>query len=630
MHALRTGIAAIAVAMVAVPCAAQEFAPPPTPTADALAAQMRVLAANPRDVSALIVAADLSTRLGDPAAALAFLARAQAVDAGNPRLLAGRANALVAMERPGEALRLFDQAERANVSLNPYLAQRGLAYDLTGQPGYAQRDYRRALLTDHADETVRRLALSLGISGRKDEAMALLDPLLRKSDRAAWRARACILAMSGDVNGARTIAASMMNGGAALAPFFGRLPSLSAADRAFAVHFGEMTPTAARINDARLAPAVAALPVEPAPVAKPVVVAAAAPQRNSGRDRSGRNRRAGRQPIVVVSAPMATPTAGGAVASRPLGTATLVPQPAPVMATSSVAAPAARILGQPTITPAPVAPQPAPVALASNMAAPAASRLAGQPTIAPVPLASTATVVADVRVPASTQPTPVAEPTVVAAQPVARPPVEITTIAAPVRAAPAPAPTVTPAMEVARATPAPVAATPRPEPARAAVRTPATARRNTALLASIIDGIDVPAEELAPAPAARKAPAKKVEIAKVETKRPDPKKADPKKPDPKKPDPAKTDPARWWVQVAGGANEADLGKDWKRLTTKSPTAFRGKAAYTTPLRATNRLLAGPFKGQDDAMAFVNALKKDGASTFAWQSEAGQKIEKLRP
>lgn len=90
----------------------------------------------------------------------------------------------------------------------------------------------------------------------------------------------------------------------------------------------------------------------------------------------------------------------------------------------------------------------------------------------------------------------------------------------------------------------------------------------------------------------------------------------------------KAEPARWFVQVAGGARADDLDKDWKRLSAKAPAAFRGKSAYTTPLRATNRLLAGPFKSEGEARAFVNQLAKEGASAFTFQSEAGQKITKL--
>ena len=50
--------------------------------------------------------------------------------------------------------------------------------------------------------------------------------------------------------------------------------------------------------------------------------------------------------------------------------------------------------------------------------------------------------------------------------------------------------------------------------------------------------------------------------------------------------------------------------------------------WTTPLRATNRVLAGPFKTNEDARAFVNALSKEGLSAFVFTSEAGQKITKL--
>src|SRR3546814_14639754 len=67
-------------------------------------------------------------------------------------------------------------------------------------------DYRLALDQGKSDETARRYALSLGISGQKDAAIAILDPLLREQDRAAWRDRAFILAMNGDVDEAEKIA----------------------------------------------------------------------------------------------------------------------------------------------------------------------------------------------------------------------------------------------------------------------------------------------------------------------------------------------------------------------------------------------------------------------------------------
>lgn len=151
--------------------------------------------------------------------------------------------------------------------------------------------------------------------------------------------------------------------------------------------------------------------------------------------------------------------------------------------------------------------------------------------------------------------------------------------------------------------------------------------------ASELEAASPPPPPPPPPPAAtpRRAPIERVAVKEPApaTKKPEVKKPEPKKkPEPAKPDPAKTDPARWWAQVAGGARAADLPKEWAKLVAKAPAAFRGKGAWTTPLRATNRLLAGPFKTSGEAQAFVNLIAKEGLSGFAWQSEAGQKIEKL--
>ncbi len=90
----------------------------------------------------------------------------------------------------------------------------------------------------------------------------------------------------------------------------------------------------------------------------------------------------------------------------------------------------------------------------------------------------------------------------------------------------------------------------------------------------------------------------------------------------------KGEPARVWVQVAGGANEGDLRKAWAALQAKAPDLFRRKQGWTTPLRATNRVLAGPFKSSDEAQAFVNRMAKAGLSGFVFTSAKGQKIERL--
>jgi hypothetical protein len=88
------------------------------------------------------------------------------------------------------------------------------------------------------------------------------------------------------------------------------------------------------------------------------------------------------------------------------------------------------------------------------------------------------------------------------------------------------------------------------------------------------------------------------------------------------------EPSRIWVQIAGGADKAALPREFTRLKTKAPKLLAARAAWTTPLKATNRLLVGPFKSDKEAQEFVNELGKASLSGFAWTSDAGQKIEKL--
>ena len=258
-----------------------EVVAPPAPDADALAAELRVLAANPDDLPALLRAGELALKLGDPTAAASFFARAERIDPRSGRQKAGTAATLLRLERPGEALALFAQAEALGYAPSHYASDRALAYDLTGDQPRAQRDYALALRQDADDpETLRRYALSLGISGEREPALEQIDKLLRRSDRAAWRVRAFVLAMTGDVPGAEKIAVAMLPGGMAssLSPFFARLPSLNAVDRAWAVHFGELTPSPARLADARLAPRLERLIVEPrAPVQTAVLAPAPRP-----------------------------------------------------------------------------------------------------------------------------------------------------------------------------------------------------------------------------------------------------------------------------------------------------------------------------------------------------------------
>lgn len=162
-------------------------------------------------------------------------------------------------------------------------------------------------------------------------------------------------------------------------------------------------------------------------------------------------------------------------------------------------------------------------------------------------------------------------------------------------------------------------------------------------LAAIVAEIKVPPQELAPnenavdiiklKPVPPKPPAPTPEEIKLaEAKKAEAKKAEAKKAEAKKAAAAKAKlpkhPKRYWVQVAGGANRADLSKEWKRLSGVAPAAFKGKQGWWTPLNATNRLLTGPFGSDKEAQAFVNSLAKQKLSGFSFTSSEGQEVTKL--
>lgn len=611
------GIGAFASALLlgASPALAQgEVVQTHNPDADALATQMRVLAENPRDVEALLAAARLSTRLGDLSGALALLQRAESIEPSNPRIASNRAAVLVRQERPGEALRLFQRAEQQGVDVREFAADRGLAYDLLGQPLLAQRDYKLALATRREDELVRRYALSLGISGNRAEAERELDSLLRAQDRAAWRARAFILAMNGDVPGAEKIAETMMPGAAGknLVPFFRRMATLPTADRAFAVHFGELSPTPARLADARMAPSLPAYtPSAPVQVAQAQPVKpATTPARAEPRGRH----------TTTKSAPVQVARAEVAPVAR-----TVPAQPAPQ------AAPVPSYTPPPTPVPTYTPPAPAPVQTYTR------------PPATPVPTYTPR--------PAPTQPS--------ASLPTRRVGAEDSALASIIAHIDVPASEREPAASRPVATPAPkpaVVARPKPEPKHAPIvededAKPAKATRGKAKAEEIADakaskaglkkGAKIEDEpEAKPDKAGAKKGAKIDDDADIKPGKgkkgakadddTDTKSSKGKKGAAKKPDPKKTEPERVWVQVASGANESTVDRAWKSVAAKSPKLLKARGGWWMPFKATNRIVTGPFKTNGEAQAFVNKLAGEGVSAFTVTSDAGQKVTKIAP
>ncbi|MBN8849185.1 MULTISPECIES: SPOR domain-containing protein [unclassified Sphingomonas] len=585
--------------------------------ADQLAAAMRTVGANPRDLNALIEAGELSLKLGDASGAAALFKRADEIDPMNGRVKAGMARILVQQERPGEALRYFDQAAGYGLDPRSFAGDRGLAYDLIGEQERAQRDYRLALKAGPQDEVQRRYALSLAISGRQEEALKEIEPLLRGGDRGAWRARAFILAMGGDVAGAEKIATTMMPGGMAsgLAPFFQRLPSLGSVDKAFAVHFGEVRASAARLADARLTPSLPPLgPDAGAPVRVATVTPPPAPPpvAETVRNRRDRNRGKPAAPVAVAAAatPAPPPAAApplpqppsypgkGVVFAAPSEVTQKLPPRAPyqaVPASEAAQKPLPPIEVASVINPPPAPAEPPRPRRSSRRAPPKG----GEDSIL-------AKIIAGIAVPESEM----AE---------ARPPEKKAETAATRRKAKAEE-----AVETADATPPKrgrgKAGARTEEPAETAEATPPRhGRGKTGARAEeqAADADDVRPKKLTAAQkraeeAKKLAAAKKAEEAKQAAEE---RKA------------AKAEPARIWVQVAGGANESDLPKAWAAVKGKTPT-LAGKHAYTTKLRATNRVVTGPFKTEAEARAMVNKLAKEGVSAFTFTSNAGQKMNKI--
>ena len=207
---------------------------------DALARNVKLLASSPKNLNALLGAGKAALDLGDPQSAAGFFARAGEVSPNSPAVQAGIGASLVATGDPQNALTYFERAQQLGGSATMFGCHRGMAFDLLGQQALAQKDYRAALFGPDRDEAQRRLALSQAIAGNKDAALATLQPLLQRRDLGATRVRSLVLAVAGDLVGAKAALDAMMPGASArMEPFFRRLPYLTAEQKAAAVHLGE-------------------------------------------------------------------------------------------------------------------------------------------------------------------------------------------------------------------------------------------------------------------------------------------------------------------------------------------------------------------------------------------------------
>ena len=599
------------------------------------------LASNPRDVVALIGAGEAALALDDPRAATGFFARADAIESGNGRIKAGLGRVMLKLQNPAEALRLFDQAGRLGYPDATILSDRGLARDMTGDQAGAQRDYQAALArTPHDDETVRRYAASLGIAGQVAASDKVMEPLFYKSDRAAWRYRAFILAMNNKQADAKKVAEQTMPAqlAAAITPYMQKMTYLTAAQKAAAVHFGHFP--------AQIGTSIAAIiPTPPAPgiavAAAPVAVASATPVKTKPLSRSEQRRqqreaaRLARAEGLAASRRAAQPQLAQAPTTPPKA---VQPQPTPSAPVQPMPTPA------PTLTPAPQ-PNPAPPSPVVQTV-PSSTATTPPPQPEPTPVRQAAALPATPNAAVQGPPAPGFD-SIDRAPPAATPPTNagsqlnaITLAQASAPSQPAPSATATAAPQ---ATPPP--ATVQPLPAAPSPATPQPDPEATRTLADIIRAIDVPEterqstvaavdlSEIATIQATRRAErqtaaraaadkAKKDAIAKAKAE------ADAKaKKEAEEKKRLADNPSRNWLQIGVGQSKSALSFTMKGLRKKY-TILSRQDGWSAGWGRTNRLLVGPFASFARARELETSLRKDGADAFAWKSEAGETVEKL--
>lgn len=444
------------------------------------------LARDPRDMLALLDAGGAALDLGDTDAAIGFLTRAEQVSPGNAGVRARIGIAMLRANQPFEAIRWFDLADQAGFDRAEMATERGLAYDLIGDNAAAQRQYQLAIAGGQNDEASRRYALSLVIAGDRRGAELVIQPLLERRDRGAWRVRTFIMAIAGQSEEAEGIARATMPAdlAAAISPYLRYMPRLTPAQQAAAANLGRF-PRAADIgrDDPQIVQYALAHPRAPRVDAGlvPQGDALGARGRETADSRSKRRRpgKEDRRQAAMAAATPAPQQAAPAV-SAPWGL-----QPGARTAAAPQGAGQASSPPPATApTPVPPAVQPPRPAVLSRLDVPPGTPLAPPPAPRAGGVSGT---------PAAAPPAPAPAP-----QPVAVPPAPI----------PAPAPTPTPAPLTPPSPPAAagpqlaLAASPAPQPAAIAASAPASSELPPAEAAATPPSTPAPA----PAPASAATP----------------------------------------------------------------------------------------------------------------------------
>lgn len=554
-----------------------------------LRAAMRRISFNPSDADALADAGNASLLLGDANAALNFFTRANAIRPNNSRIVSGLAIATVRTENPFEALRLFDDAVRLGASERSIAADRALAFDLLGNFGRAQQDYQLARTAASSDDIIIRQAVSLSLAGQKEQADAMLVPLLQRNSPTAWRARAFMLAARGELRESNKVAQGFMDAPSAqkMERFFRLMPNLTGAQQAAAIHLGHFPTSQSVGRDSEQVRRVAAtLPQTPIAPAENRLIPSGAPlgpkatkardAKSEAKPLSKQDRKA--QERAEVQAAVAN-----------------IPDALKLPKTDTAR------LGTAAARAAVADAQSARITNAANNALPTpeTARPLVRVALPPATLAAgTATV--------PTTPRP--EPIVAKVEPAATAAVTTPTAQEPVTLA-ATTPPAQPVVNMAAAT-----------------AVPASTASAGFSLADIVGAIEIPESEQRPSeipvdlkklkPVTPKVAADVSKAAKI---------------DPKAAAKAKLEaanPARIWVQIATG-EASGLGFDYRKLTKNNPILFKAQKPWTSPWGKTARLLVGPFPDVKAAKKWEGDFKKAGGDAFMWKSEIGVPVDALK-
>lgn len=539
-----------------------------------LRAAMRRISLNPSDADAMADAGNAALALGDANAALNFFTRANTLRPGNSRIVAGLATATVRTENPFEALRLFDQAVSLGANERAIALDRALAYDLLGNFGRAQQDYKLARTASTSDDLIIRQAVSLSLAGQKDAADAMLLPLLQPNSATAWRARAFMLAARGDLRESTKVAQGFMDASSVLRieRFFRLMPSLTDAQKAAAIHLGHFPTGQAVGQDSEQVRRIAST-LPQAPVV------------------SGDNR-------LIPSG-----TALGPKAAPSRDSKTMAPKPdrkrvqkAPEQ--KEIPAIVANIPEAQKL-PKTATSQPGTATVRGKLEEAKSSQIASVSNNAPTPAAITVAPTPAVITPA---PTPAPTPAVITPAPA--------TVIVPAVITLQPSQSSGATVEPLPAAQAPAVAVQAPEPAPAA---PAASSRFD--LGAIVEAIDIPESEQRPSQVP-------VDLKKLKpVVKVDPKLAAKAKAE-------KEHPARFWVQIATGNADA-LGFDYRKLSKTYAALLKSRNAFTAKWGRTDRLLVGPFANQKAAKKWESDYKKAGGLAFIWKSEIGEIVNPLK-